>query len=51
MNKLEVQQGSIYNPGWQVAEEISERHWQVHATFEEKADAEDFLAYLLEDAR
>lgn len=43
---IEVRKGSVYNPGWEVAELVSERHWNVRATFEERPDAEDFAAYL-----
>jgi hypothetical protein len=43
---IEIHQGSIYNPGWEVAEQIGERHWRVRATFEERADAQEFLSYL-----
>lgn len=49
MGRVEVQQGTIYNPGWQVVEQLSEHHWRCLATFERKADANEFWAAVTRD--
>lgn len=46
LSKYVLEQGSIYNPGWVVYERIAANHLKSHGTFDEKSDAEEFLAYL-----
>lgn len=47
---ITVEQGSEYNPGWVVYEQVAEHHFQARATFDEKAHAEEFAANLREGA-
>lgn len=51
MTATSVREGSIYNPGWEVCEEVRERHLVVLATFSDRSDAEDFLLAALDNER
>lgn len=43
-----VEQGSIYAPGWHVRERVRDNYLRSVACFDEKADADEYLAYVLE---
>lgn len=43
-----VQQGSVYAPGWHVLEQVRDNHQVSRARFDEKADAYEYCAELLE---
>lgn len=46
MSNFKVEQGSIYNPGWVVYEELAPRHYRSHGTFTDKSDADDWCEHL-----
>lgn len=46
MNRYIVKQGSIYNPGWVVYEQVSERRFRKHGTFKTKKAAQELCNYL-----
>lgn len=46
--KFFVEQGSIYAPGWHVRERVRDNYLVSRGCFDEKPDAEEFLAHMLE---
>lgn len=46
--KFFVEQGSIYAPGWHVRERVRDNYLVSRGCFDEKPDAEEFLAHVLE---
>ena len=46
-SKYFVEQGSIYAPGWHVRERVRDNYLRSLGCFEKKADAEEYLAFIL----
>lgn len=46
--KFFVEKGSIFAPGWHVRERVRDNYLVSRGCFDEKHDAEEFLAYVLE---
>lgn len=47
--KYFVERGSIYSPGWHVRERVRDNYLVSIARFDEKADAEEYLTFIMEE--